>query len=362
MNIHLPLALSLLLAAPQPALGDKLDALLKHEMRLRRIPGVAFAVVDHGRVVAKRTYGFANLETGTRVRSDSVFEVASVTKPFTATAVMALAEEGKLNLDNPISKFIDGTPATWKSITVRHLLSHTSGLPGGSPVKRDGSPLLEITTRQQYDDVLMCALASAPGERGLYSDPGYFLLGMIIEKVSGLPYNQFMEKRIFGPAGMKSSRIGDRRAIVRNHASCYLLRDGQLENDRRVWQHELPSFFGMWTTVDDLVKWNSALERGRILKPETLMRMWTPTRLNDGQPALVDGYGYGLGWFVVDVGGHRFVGHPGFHGSAMFRVVDQDLAVIVLTNLDTTTTFHNVVLVQEIISTLRPDLPRFFGP
>src|SRR5713101_2618714 len=249
MNIHLPLALSLLLAAPQPALGDKLDALLKHEMRLRRIPGVAFAVVDHGRVVAKRTYGFANLETGTRVRSDSVFEVASVTKPFTATAVIALAEEGKLNLDDPISKFIDGTPATWKSITVRHLLSHTSGLPGGSPVKRDGSPLLEITTRQQYDDVLMCSLASVPGERGLYSDPGYFLLGMIIEKVSGLPYNQYMEKRIFGPAGMKSSRIGDRRAIVRNHASCYLLRDGQLENDRRVWQHELPSFFGMWTTL-----------------------------------------------------------------------------------------------------------------
>jgi CubicO group peptidase (beta-lactamase class C family) len=272
-----------------------------------------------------------------------------------------LVEDGKMRLDDKIIEFIENTPAAWKEITIRQLLSHTSGLGGGHPVERDGSPLLDISTRQQFDDIAHSALQYAPGEGATYSDPGYFLLGMIIEKVSGMRYGEFMRQRLFSPCSMNSTRIEDRRAIVKNHVGEYTLREGRLEQGRRVWQHELPSFYGMWTTVDDLAKWIIALVKGQVVKMETLAQMWTPIRLKNGDLALVDGFPYGLGWFVVDVDGHRLVGHPGFFGSALFHYVDEQLTIILITNLDVEAIGpYQVELAQGIIAHLRPDIPRWF--
>jgi len=357
------LAAALCVCAPIASeASDAIDEYVTREMQSRQIPGLAFAVVEHGQVTLVRAYGVANLETGTPVSTDSVFEIASVTKPFTATAIMMLAEEGKLKLDDPISRYIGNVPPAWKEITVRELLSHTSGLHSVSWVEWDDSPLLKITTKQMFDEIAKSALDYAPGESAAYSDSGFFLLGMIIEKVSGLKYSEFMERRVFAPAGMTNTRILDRRAIVKNHASCYELLQGQLQNDRRVWEHELPSYFGMLSTVGDLAKWNIALDQGRVLRRETLDQMWTPAKLKNGAPAMFDMEPYGLGWFVGDLKGHRVVAHPGFTGCIMMRFLNDDFAIIVLTNLDATAGPHELWLALGIAGMVRPDLARLLEP
>ena len=336
-----------------------LDTYVQHEMEAKKIPGVAFVAIDHGKITVERAYGSENLETVTPLSMDGVFEIASVTKPFTATAVMMLVEDGKLQLDDLISKYIDHTPATWKDITVRQLLSHTSGIEGLGWVECNGSPLLNITTQSHFQEIAKRPLQFTSGERAEYSDSGYLLLGMIIEKVSGVRYADFMQRRVFAPTGMTKTSIIDRREIVRNHVSEYTLHEGRLEHERRVWQHELPSYFGMLSTADDLAKWMIALSDGRVVKPTTLSQMWTPASLSNGKPAQVDGMPYGLGWFTLNLNGHRLVGHPGFLGSVIFHYVDDDFTVIVLTNLDVASGSHQVALAQGIISRLKPDLPRF---
>ena len=224
------------------------------------------------------------METGTPVRIGTVFDVASVTKPFTATAILMLVEAERLRLDDPITKFVSDAPATWKDVTIRHLLSHTSGIRGGAWVECEGAPLLYISGKRYLQDFIGSPLLFPPGHGAAYSDPAYFLLGMVIEKVSGLTYRDFMQQRIFAPAGMASSRIMNRQEIVQEHASCYALRNGVIKNDRRVWQHDLPSYFGMQSTADDLAQWGIALNRRTLLTPTTLEQMWNPTRLADGTP------------------------------------------------------------------------------
>jgi D-alanyl-D-alanine carboxypeptidase len=359
-NVFLFFAIAFLGAGVGWCASDDLDSYIQHEMETQKIPGVVFAIIDHGKIVTERAYGLANLETGTPLRSDGVFEIASVTKPFTATAIMMLVEDGKIGLDDPISKFMAQVPPAWREITVRQLLSHTSGISGMGWVESGGSPLLEISTQRHFDELAKLPLQFNPGERCAYSDSGYFLLGMIIERVSGMRYAEFMQKRVFAPSGMTTTSILDRRAIIKNHVSEYTLHDAHLEQERRVWQHELPSYFGMLSTVDDTAKWMIALTAGHVVNHETLNQMWTGANLKDGSPALIDGMPYGLGWFTGSINGHRVIGHPGFLGSAIFEYVDDEYGVIVFTNLDTSSgKSHQVVLAQGIVSRLRPDLPRF---
>jgi D-alanyl-D-alanine carboxypeptidase len=341
------------------AVADALDDYVGTEMRTHMIPGLAFAVVQDGRVSIQRVYGKANLETGTPVQADTVFEIASVTKPFTATAILMLVNEGRLKLDDSIVPLIPGATAAWAGITVRHLLSHTSGIGGGGWVECQGSPLLEISTERHFSEIVKAPLQCGAGERMAYSDGGYFLLGMIIEHQSGLSYRDVMERRIFAPLGMTQTTIIDRRQILKNHASPYTVRAGQVENGRRVWQHELPAYFGMVSTVEDLAKWDIALGKGRVLKQETLDLMWTPRRLAGGAIGTIDGFPYGLGWFTGVVNGRRVVGHLGYLGSAMFRFVDDGVGVIVLTNLDVASGSHEVTIAQGILTAVRPELPRF---
>jgi CubicO group peptidase (beta-lactamase class C family) len=270
---------------------------------------------------------------------------------------MMLVEEGKIALDDSINKYLQNAPSIWNKITIRQLLSHTSGLRGGGWIECDGSPLLQITKKQQFDDIARSNLNYVPGDSAEYSDPGYFLLGMIIENVSGLSYSQFMKQRIFLPNGMTSTIIEDRRKIIKNHVSEYTLHDGQLEQERRVWQNDLPSFYGVWSTIDDLAKWITALENCQVVKKETLLQMWNVTKLKNGNLAIVDGMPYGLGWFTIDLGGQKIVGHPGFLGSAVFHYVDQQFTVILLTNLDVSAGSFQVPLIQKIVAHFRPDLP-----
>jgi CubicO group peptidase (beta-lactamase class C family) len=299
-------------------------------MTKRRIPGLTLAVARNGAVVKLQGYGFANLEHEVPATPDTVFELASVTKQFTATAIMLLAEEGKLRLDDPITWHILRAPETWKGITVRHLLTHTGGLPG----MRDGFKSLQqrwhvnYATPELFESATKDTLIGAPGERWEYSDVGYFLLGMIIESASGQRYGSFLADRFWNPLGMTSTSLLDQWRILKHRAAGYTIRNGELINIRRVSQTDLPSHYGIFSSVKDLATWDAALAGGRVLKPASLAQLWTPARFGNGTHAL-----YGLGWGLDERRGRRVISHTGLTGTEYSRYPDDNLTVIVLTNL-----------------------------
>jgi len=302
------------------------DEYIQDEMKQRRIPGLALVVIKNGEIIKTNGYGVANLEDDAPVTPDTVFELASVTKQFTATAIMRLIEQGKLKLDDPIIKLLPSAPNKWNGITIRHLLTHTSGLAGGF-----GESLYDkkdIATAEVFRSVAEAPMESAPGERYNYSDPGYFLLGMIIEKVSGQRYRDFLAEQFFRPLEMTSSSVIDQWAVIKHRAAGYTLRNGQIANIRRIWQDELPSFWGVLSTVKDLAKWDMALEARRVVKESSLAEMWTSAKLNNGHL-----HPYGFGWHVEQLWSHRVITHGGMSGTEYTRLPNDKLTVIVLTNL-----------------------------
>jgi CubicO group peptidase (beta-lactamase class C family) len=322
---------ALLVATAANAQPDAVDQYMEAELAKRSIPGAALVVIRGGQVVKMQGYGLANVELGVAVTPDSVFELASVTKQFTATAIMLLVEEGKLRLDDPVNALLPGAPEKWKGITVRHLLTHTSGLPGladGFKSLGEGGWRLGYTTGDMFKAAMSDPVSFAPGERYQYSDVGYFLLGMIVEKASGLRYAQFLERRFFRPLGMTATSVIDQYAIVNNRAAGYTLYQGRLVHIRRHVQFGLASHYGVLSSVRDLVKWDAALASGNVVKPSSLEQMWTPTKLRDGSSV-----SYGFGWEVDERRGHRRISHSGITGTEYSRYPDDDLVVIVLTNL-----------------------------
>ncbi|MBI3513660.1 MAG: beta-lactamase family protein [Proteobacteria bacterium] len=284
-------------------------------------------------VVKLAGYGFANLEHEVPVTPDTVFELASVTKQFTAAAILRLVEMNLVALDAPITTYLADAPEAWRAITVRHLLTHTSGLPnlenGFKAAWQDGgAPRLFYSTADLYRAAALDSLNFAPGTRFQYSDVGYFLLGMVIEKVSGKRYAPFLAAHFFRPLDMKATSVPSQWTIVKNRAAGYTIRNGELVNIRRHVQIELASHFGVFSTVKDLVTWDAALAAGQLLKPAALAELWTPVRLNDSSR-----YPYGFGWVVDERRNHRMISHTGITGTEYARYPDDGVTVIVLTNL-----------------------------
>ncbi len=324
------LALLLVLFSPVMAQADKVDEYIKAEMKRRQIPGLALAVVKNGKVIKMKGYGLASVELNVPVTPDSVFELASLTKPFTATAIMMLVEEGKVGLDDKISKYLTNAPDSWSGITVRHLLTHTAGLKYSTMATFAGSRLMDYTRAVSFESASKYPLDFTPGERYQYSDTGYTLLGMIIEEASGRRYLEFLTERIFEPLGMTATLglLQDQWAIVKNRASLYTWREGKLARARRDWQAEVTGAGGVGSTVKDLAKWDAALYTEKILKKSSLEQMWTPLKLNNGFR-----HAYGFGWILGKFRGHRHIMHGGATGVNLLRLPDDRLTVIVLTNL-----------------------------
>jgi CubicO group peptidase (beta-lactamase class C family) len=343
--------------AALPAQAALVDSLVRHDMQVRRIPGVAIAVVENGRVTLERAWGVANLETETPLATDAVFELASITKQVTAAAVMLLVEAGQVVLDTPITVYVDSTPPHWSGITVRHLLNHTAGLDIGAVPRHEGSAPLTISTRAAFSFITQQPAHSPPGRDGWYSDAGYFLLGMIIERASGQPYRRFLQERIFDPLEMTRSSVLDKARILKGRVPTYSMREGELVHWRRDWDYELPSFFGIFSTLGDLVKWDAALRDTTLLSRASLAQMWTPGRLDNGHAARVLDHFYGMGLELSDLRGHRTVGHGGASGTYLLRFLDQPLTVIVLTNLDSPSgRRHAPRLARAVAGAVRPAL------
>ncbi|MGH9492143.1 MAG: serine hydrolase, partial [Terriglobales bacterium] len=315
------------------AAADAVDSYIRAEMKKRRIPGVALAVIKHGKVIKTKGYGFANVELDSPVTADTVFDLASLTKQFTATAILLLVEEHKIELDDKISKYLPNVPDSWSGITVRHLLTHTAGIKSIELPGCCDAWLFKNTTAQMFDHAVKTPVNFPPGERWWYSNQGYFLLGMIIEKASGKPYADFLAERIFRPLGMNATTLQDPWRIIRNRAATYTFRNGELAHSRwwQAVQIELSSAYGIVSTLGDMLKWEQALSAGTILKESSLRLMWAPVKLNSGFH-----HDYGFGWYLDTFGDHRMLGHGGSTGTFILRLSDDRLTVIFLSNLEDT--------------------------
>jgi CubicO group peptidase (beta-lactamase class C family) len=306
--------------------ADDIDDYLKAQMRWERIPGLSIVVVRDGQILKGGGYGLSNLETDSQAGADSVYKMGSLSKQFLAAGLLVLVQDGKVGLDDPVNKYLPGVPEAWKPITVRNLLTHTSGIARDSPAF---DPL-----KLQSDDEVVRALYSqplqfSPGSRFAYSNINYYCVAEIIQKASGMPWPDFIASRIFAPAGLTSTRTTTVADIVPHRASGYETSGGKFKN-ADIWIALRPSG-AFLSTVLDLAKWDIALDSGKILTAATRDQMWAPVRLTDGTT-----HGYGFGWFVDEINGHRRVHHsggvPGFV-CEMEMFPDDRLAVIVMANI-----------------------------
>jgi D-alanyl-D-alanine carboxypeptidase len=310
------------------ARADAIDDAIERMMRGRQVPGLALVVVKDGKIVREKGYGMANVELGVPVTPDTVFQSASTGKTFTAALFLLLEKDGKLKLDDPISRYLDNTPHAWAGITIRHLLTHTSGL---------GDPYTKIDLRKDYTDEELIALEasmpllSAPGERFAYSNAGYHLLGFIAKRVGGKFFGDQLNERVFAPLGMKTAGVISETDIVPGRAAGYERIDGKLLNQRWVAPSLNRTADGtIHLSARDLARWSMALDGDTILDARAKEASWTPAHLSDGSSSP-----YGLGWYVGTHNGHRLIQHGGaWQGfkAALARYPDDGLTVIVLAN------------------------------
>jgi D-alanyl-D-alanine carboxypeptidase len=316
-----------------PARADDLDDFVNAAIQRRNIPGVAIAVVKDGVLVRSGGYGLADRERAIAPGPDTVFLIGSLSKQFIAAGVMLLVQDGKLAVGDRLSRFIRDAPASWHDITIRHLLTHTSGL-------RREAPAADLSKALPDIDVIRSAyglpLQWKPGDKYDYSNLGYFALAEVITRVSGTPWDQFMARRIFGPLGMTRTTTTRDATRLASRASGYVWSDG-------AWS-AAPTFVALRpsgafvSTAADLSKWAAALDGHRVLSSASKAEMWTRVVLNDGTT-----FPYGYGWELDDFppGGHvtgvPMIRHegtiPGFR-PGFTRLPKQGLTVIVLTNLD----------------------------
>lgn len=306
---------------------DTVDRYVAAEMERAHIPGVALAVLRGGRPVKIAAYGFADLEHRVPVTPSTVFKIGSVSKPLIATGIVLLEQQGRLRLDDPISKHFAGTPETWSGVTLRHLLTHTSG------ILREGPAFDPL--RVQPDSIVIRSAFAAPlefptGSKYQYCNVCYFTLAEVIARTSGKPWDEFLAERVFRPMGMTSTRATSTTALVPHRARGYTWRNGGYVNAPEYIALRPSGAF--LSTIEDLARWDAALYDDRVLTRASRAAMTQPMRLIGGASS-----GYGFGWFVDSVDGRWRVRHggtlPGFRAQ-MTRFPNDNLTVIVLTNAD----------------------------
>jgi D-alanyl-D-alanine carboxypeptidase len=313
------------------ARADPADDHIRKQMEDNHVPGLAFAVLRDGKVIKSQGYGFASVERKAPVTEYTVFEIGSITKQFTAMLVMMLVEDGKINLDTAPSKYIEGLPVAWNTITIRRLLNHTSGLKNytglsGFEARRNLTATRFVNTLSAYP------LDFQPGDSWSYSNSGYNLLGFILEKQSRMSYWELLQMRILAPLNMNATRGRDMDLDPLNRAFGYTWKTNKLMfrgNDLT----EIFSAGAMASSVVDLAKWCQALDSDKFLTSTNRQLLWTPATLNSGRR-----YPYGFGWYISSYKGHRCMMHGGStagFSSTLQRFPDDKLDFIILCNLGT---------------------------
>jgi CubicO group peptidase (beta-lactamase class C family) len=330
-------------ASPRPPLtADQIasiDRFVAAEMSATHMPGAAVGIYSRGDILLAKGYGLANVELNVPVQPQTIFQSGSVGKQFVSAAIMMLVEQGRVSLDDSITKYFPDAPASWKPILVKNLLSHTSGLAEYETDERTGpnGPFylrLDFTEAQLLRKIEALPIEAPPGVKWDYRNTNYVLLGMLIHRVTGMFYADYLAEHIFKPLGMSSTRLISESEIIPNRAAGYQW-DGTLKNQDWV----SPTFNStadgtLYFNVLDLAKWDAALYTTSLLSQRSLDRTWTVYKLRNGKPNPAN---YGFGWEITTQNGHRLIEHDGaWQGftCSIQRYPNDSLTVVVLTNLD----------------------------
>lgn len=325
-------------------MSEAIDRYIREQMRERRIPGLGLVVVGGGAVLKLQAYGLASVELDVPATVRTVFRLASLTKIFTATAIMTLVEDGAVSLDHSIARLLPELPAAWSDVTVQHCLAHASGLP-------DAVNKRERPIAYSLDEVLHLLAdmpRSPPGTENSYNQTGFLVLGMIIARVTGMAFEEYIHRRLLEPLGMRDAAFGDDRDIVMGRTSMYtviepsddrldmkLRDDGPVLSLDRMYATSVyvyPRFefscAGLNCSVEDIARWERALSLGQALSPELLESMAHPIRLRDGAPGH-----YGAGWLAGKMDHRRTMAFGGGGATWHLRLPEERLSVVVLANL-----------------------------
>jgi D-alanyl-D-alanine carboxypeptidase len=325
---RLPLAVMLVvLTWTAEARADSLDEYVARAMKEFHLPGVALLVVADGKVVKAAGYGFADIERAIPVTPDTVFKIGSISKQLIATGIMLLVQDGRLTVNDPVTKYFPDAPASWAPIQVRHLLTHTAGLVRESPTF---DPMKATSDADIVRGLYSLSLRFEPGSKWEYSNAGYYALADIIRIVSGQPWTAFLHGRVFGPLGMNTTAPTNARPTPSTMATGYTGTDNA-GGPAPEWIALRPSG-AFISTVLDLAKWDAALGGNTILTEASRRQMWAQASLSGNATAP-----YGFGWHVAEFQNRRVISHggglPGFSSFSM-RFLDVPLSIVVLTNGD----------------------------
>lgn len=295
------------------------------------VPGMAVAVAQDGKILFSKNYGLADIEMNVEVDDSTIFNLASITKQYTAATIMRLIEQGEISLDDPITKFFPDYPTQGNTVTVHHLLNHTSGmesytlrneeLPGWYSLKLSYQQMMDLWGNRPFH--------FKPGENYDYNNWGYYLLGQIIERVTGTPWSKYGEPELLKPLGLNNTIFAHQTRIVPGRAKGYHHEKDSIIN---IPYRNILTFSaggGLSSPIDELVKWTHLLHNGKVVSPESLEKMTTPTVLDNGKTV---GYGYGL--YVDKIGEYRKIYHGGTFGFGTYasHYPDQNITIAILTN------------------------------
>jgi CubicO group peptidase (beta-lactamase class C family) len=310
----------------------KIDSLVMNVFKDRNGPGAVFLVAKAGKSIYQKAFGKANIELGVDLVPESVFQLGSVTKQFTAIAILILEEQGKLNVHDPVSKYIADYPAGDK-ITLHHLLTHTSGIKDFTKMKAlKDIAQKDVSPKEMVDFFKNEAVEFRPGEKFEYNNSGYVILGYIIELVSGKTYEEYIRKNIFEKAEMKQSRYASDVAIINKRAYGYQKKESGYVNKTRI-SFTIPLSSGaLMSTTEDMLKWQNALNQNVLLGATAVKKAFTKYKLNNGEE-----FTYGYGWHLKEINGTPLREHGGsvfgFKTMGVY-VPSEDIYVIGLSNCD----------------------------
>jgi D-alanyl-D-alanine carboxypeptidase len=330
----------------------ELDQQIKTYLNENNIPGGLVAVASRGKIIHLGKYGMANVELSVPVTDCTVFEIGSISKQFVSAAAMLLVQENKLGLDDPIHQYLPGLPSEWLGVTVRHLLTHMSGIPDYEEIRSYDVYRFRMTPEEVIQIAHSRPMDFAPGTGWYYSNTGYFLLSMIVERIEGHPLGQVLKSRIFGPLQMTQTRMADPEAIIPHRAAGYWVnKKGELINRNPTETSSTLGAGGILSSAHDLTKWDEALYGEQLLCAESKAMMWTPALLPDGESTE-----YGFGWRVSPYNGLRSQGHGGQVAGFVanfYRFPDQEVAIIVFMNRYRVSSNH---LKKVVLHTFMPSL------
>ncbi len=319
-------------AQQDSGLPAQFDKLLNEQFPLNET-GAAALISSHGKIIYKKAFGMANLELQVPMQVDHVFRIGSITKQFTAIAILQLMEQGKLNLQDEITKFIPDYPTQGNKITIEHLLTHTSGIQSYTGMKDFIERIkLDLKPTEVIDHFKNQPMRFAPGTKWEYSNSGYFLLGYIIEKITGKTYPEYLEESIFKPLGMTNSLYGSDTKIIRNRAAAYSKGNNGFENGYTMSMTQPYSAGSIQSNVEDLFKWHQAVHSYKLVKKESLDKAFARYKLTDSTETA-----YGYGWQLAFIQESPTIEHGGGiigYSTMEIYLPKEDVFVVVFSNCD----------------------------